>query len=422
MVESRNHYVAIQDDMVEGWTVSNTLTSIGLRVLAPTKSTPQTKPENLNGDFGNLCVSSGLYADLDTRLTPFRPDSNVTVLLGVYEFSSANKVFCYNLITCPGDSNNAESPISAYLSFTSYLLHHAYRSQRAGTYGILCLLVLRIIIEDLGLCKELCNIENTTIVRLCRQRQPFLPAISKPRPSITVVLDIIIDTINHNLRRHLDLHLYISTVGLLHRIMSYLALTRTRIIYHWSILWQSLTSFLRFLITYAPSFMKGDPDLPQLLKPLLATLALGVASGESFLPDPAAYDDLFYKLVEAGDYLTRFKQVFADQLGHHSNTNGSYAPMVPNGRTTAPIDLLIQVSGHYHRLVQEERSKGRLGNNPSPREVGKIIRGGYESLSLPAMEGLDLWNRFREGEERGLLKRAARLAVEDTKRCSRVAS
>ena len=331
-------------------------------------------------------------------------------------------MFCYNLIICTAESKTTESPFSAYLSFTSYLLHHAYRSPRASLYGILSLLILRIVVEDLALCKELCSTDNTGIVRLCRQRQPFLPTILKPRPPITIVLDIIIDTLNHNLRRHLDLHLYISTVGLLHRIISYLTFTRTQMDYHWSLLWQTLTSFLRFLTTYAPSFGKGDPDLPQLLKPLVATLALAVVSGESFLPNPAAYDDLFYKLVEAADYLIRFKQAFADELAQKSDVDGSQAPIVANGPTTAPIDLVMQVSGHYHNLVQEEQDQGRLGNNPSPREVSKIIRGGYESLSLPAMEGLDLWDRFREGDERAMLKRAARLAVDDSKRFLRSAS
>ena len=84
--------------------------------------------------------------------------------------------------------------------------------------------------------------------------------------------------------------------------------------------------------------------------------------------------------------------------------------------TTAPIDVLIQVAAHYHDLVEVEKSKGRMGNNMSPREVSKVIRQGYDELRLPVMEGLDRWDRFREGDERGMLKRVARVAVEDTKK------
>ena len=90
-----------------------------------------------------------------------------------------------------------------------------------------------------------------------------------------------------------------------------------------------------------------------------------------------------------------------------------------NGSTTAPIDILIQVATHYHDLVETEKGKGRMGNNMSPREVSKVIRQGYDTLSLPAMEGLDRWDRFREGDQRGMLKRVARVAVEDTKKLLR---
>ena len=283
-------------------------------------------------------------------------------------------------------------------------------------YGLLNFLILRIIIEDLALCKILCDPENLVAVRLCRQRQPFLPATPKARPVAAPILDILVDCINHNLRRHLDIQLYISCVGLVHRLLSYLTFTRTRLIYHWSLLWQTLLSFLRFLTTYASSLTVQGPELSQLINPFVATLALAVTSGESFLPDPAAYDDLFYKLVEAGDFLSRFKKAFHMHLSQANDHNSATL----NGPTTAPIDILIQVAAHYHDLVEAEKSKGRMGNNMSPREVSKIIRQGYENLSLPAMEGLDRWDRFREGDERGMLKRVARVAVEDAKKLLRM--
>lgn len=311
-------------------------------------------------------------------------------------------------------------PFSGFLSLTSYILHHAYRSQRATLYGLLNLLVLRVIVEDLVLCKSLCDPEQLLSVRLCRQRQPFLPATPKPRPAIESIFDILIDTVNHNLRRNLDIHLYISTIGLIHRLLSYLTFTRTRLPYHWSLLWQTLLSFLRFLVTYAPSLSVQHPDLPLLLNPFLSTLALAVTSGDSFLPDPTAYDDLFYKLVETGEYLNRFKKAFANQITPPNDLMGSQqARRNGNSHPTAPIDILIQVSAHYHDLVEAEKGTGRMGNNPSPREVSKVIRQGYETLSLPAMEGLDKWDSFREGDERSMLKRAARIAVEDTRRTPR---
>ena len=42
---SRNSYVAVQEDVAEGWTVGSTLTYIGLGVLAPSKGVAPAQPK-----------------------------------------------------------------------------------------------------------------------------------------------------------------------------------------------------------------------------------------------------------------------------------------------------------------------------------------------------------------------------------------
>lgn len=298
-------------------------------------------------------------------------------------------------------------------------MHHAYRSPSATVYGILNLISLRLIIEDPTLCKILCDPESPLPVRLCRQRQPFLPLNSAPRPLAASILDILIDAVNHNLRRRLDLTLYISCIGLIHRILSYLVFTHTRFAYHWSLLWQTLLSFLRFLTTYAPDFKNQSSELSALLNPFLAILALSVSAGDTFLPDASAYDDLFYKLVEASNYLLRFKEAFHSHIASPQPTSNPTITTSDKAPSNPSIDLLIHVSTHYHTLLEAETQNGRMGKNLSPREVGKIIRFGSETLQVPPAEGLDQWPRYREGDERGLLKRIARVAVEDTRRLVR---
>lgn len=339
--------------------------------------------------------------------------------MGTYDFTNANKLFCFSLVTCPPEPTTEEHPLGAFLSLTSYILHHAHRSPRATLYGLLNLSTLRLTIEDPVLCKHLCNPDSPIAVRLCRQKPPFLPSAPNSRPAAASILDILIDAINHNLRRRLDVALYAACIRLIHRLLAYLVFTRTRFEYHWSLLWQTLLSLLRFLTTYAQDLFPLHPDLHSLLDPLLACLALAVSAGDGFLPDPAAYDDFFYKLVEAGHYLPRFKETF--NLQHPATTSPAVNPsgINPGGATTSSIDLLIQVSKHYHDLLETEKGKGRMGANLGPHEVGKVIRQGHDTLSLPAMDGLERWDRWREGDEKSLLKRVARVAVADTARLLR---
>lgn len=320
------------------------------------------------------------------------PGEDAALLLGTYDFSHANKLFCFNLVTLPAEKGN-EQPFSSFLSLTSYLLQHAFLSNRATNYAHLSLMVLRLIIEDQVLCKRLCSEESKVAVRLCRQRQPYLPLVKGDRILATSLLDTMIDGINHNLRRRLDVSLYNLCTGIMLRLISYLSRSRTRLQYHWSELFRSLLALIRFLTTYAPD-LKDLPHIETLLDLVVNLLALSLSAGEAFLPTPASYDDLFYKTVESGDLLTKFRDTY-NLANRPSNS----------------IDTLISVTTHYKSLLDAGGSKKNL----TSIQVTEVIKQGYETLSIQAKEGLDGWERYREADERTLLKKMARATVGDVK-------
>lgn len=233
-------------------------------------------------------------------------------------------------------------------------------------------------------------------VRLCRQRQPYLPLVRSDRIFAASILDTMIDGINHNLRRRLDVDLYILFIGVILRLISHLSRSRTRLNYHWSELFRSLLSLVRFLTTYTAD-LKNISNIEILLDNLVNLIALSLSAGESFLPSPAAYDDLFYKLVETGEILVKFQDSF--DLGK---------------RPTSSIGTLVSVSTHYKELLADGAS-GRRGKNLTSAQVAGVIKQGYETLSIQAKEGLDSWEKYREADERVFLKKMARAVVGDVK-------
>lgn len=332
-----------------------------------------------------------------------RPGQEAAVLLGTYDFTHANKLFCFNLVTLPAEKGE-EQPFACFISLTSYLLQHAHLSQRATLYCHLNLMVFRLLIEDPVLCKRMCSDESKAAVRLCRQRSPYLPLVKGERIAATALLDTMVDAINHNLRRRLDVGLYTLCVGILLRIISYMSRSRTRLQYHWAELFRSLLSLVRFLTTYAGDF-KDQPHIDTLLDHVVNLLALGLSSGESFLPTPAAYDDLFYKVVETGEVLVRFRDTY--RLAK---------------RPSNSIDTLVNVSTHYKEMLadsggsQTAATAGRRGGSQlTSLQVAEVIKQGYETLSIQAKEGLDSWEKYREADERTLLKKMARQAVADVR-------
>ncbi|KAH7134783.1 hypothetical protein B0J13DRAFT_561242 [Dactylonectria estremocensis] len=372
----RSRYIKIQDDLPEGWTFSATLNMIGLGAIAP----------------GPKPVKKPVY-DIETakRLFTQLPEEQAAVLLAAYDFAHANKLFCFNLVTMAAQPGE-EQPIASYLSLTSYLLQHAYLSSRATYYAHLNLMVLRLLIEDPVICKRICSDDSKVSVRLCRQRQPFLPLVKGERVLAISVLDTMIDAINHNLRKRLDVSLYTLCFGIMLRIISYLSRTRNRLEYHWDEFFRSLLSIIRFLATYT-SDLKDLPHIDTLLDQVVNLIALSLSAGEAFLPTPAAYDDLFYKVVESGEVLTKFKENY--RLANRASNS---------------IDTIIAVSTHYKQILSEGGSRR---SSLTTQQVTEAIRQGYETLSIQAKEGLDSWERYREANERTLLKKMARAAVGD---------
>jgi len=322
-----------------------------------------------------------------------RPGLEAAILLTLYDFIMANKVFCHHFLTTPSPDKAQAAPFSTFLSFNSYLYQHAYRTARSSMYAYLTLLIFYILVEDPALAKLLC--ETSGPVRLCGQRPPHLPLPKGDGPYAAAIIDILVDGINHNLRKRLDTGFYLQSLTVLSKLLSYLAKTRTKLTYHWAELWRSLLSFVRFLTTYSDD-LKLLPRTTEMVQSLVELLSLALTTGENFLPDAAAYDDLFYKLVESGEALIKLRDAYILATGAEKKSH---------------IKTLISVSKHYQELIDSEKAKKE---HLSPREVSKIIKQGYETLSLEGREGPDgAETGYREVEYRSMLKRIARVAVAD---------
>ncbi|KAK5175218.1 uncharacterized protein LTR77_000355 [Saxophila tyrrhenica] len=372
----RDRYVAIQDDTPAAWSIGGTLSYVGLGGLTGAKP-----------------VQPVLTEEQQRELLLEQPGLAAAILLTLYDFTMANKVFCHHFLTAPLPEKAQATPFSTFLSFNSYLYQHAYRTARASMYAYLTLLIFYILVEDPALAKLLC--ETSGPVRLCRQRPPHLPLPGGDRPYAAVMLDILTDGINHNLRKRLDTGFYLQSLMVLSKLLSFLAKSRTKLTYHWAELWRSLLSFARFLTTYSDD-LKMLPRTTEMVQSLVELLSLALTTGESFLPDAAAYDDLFYKLVESGGALIKLRDAYG---------------LSTDAEKKSHINTLIGVSKHYQELIDSERAKKE---HLSPREVSKIIKQGYETLSLEARDGPDAAaSGYREVEHRSMLKRIARVAVAD---------
>lgn len=399
--DMRDAYVAVQDDTPAQWTIGSTLSYVGLRALTPEAKKPPPPTED---------EAKALFNAL--------PGVNAVILLATYSFVQANNIFASHLISTDSDAD-LESPLAAFLSATSYLCHHAYRNTRTLHYSLLSLFTLRLLIEDSILTKRLSDPASKITVRLARQRPPHLPHTPTPRIPTTSILDILTDTLSHNLRKRLSIPLYTTTLTILHQILTQLSSTRTRLPHHWSYIWLSLISLLRFLTTYATD-LTSHSSLSEiqssLLTPLTNILTLSLLHGDSFLPDAPPYDDLFYKLVESSQTLPLFKSAYTI----------TSPPLPSSSPLLRATDALIAISGHYQSLLSGNKKVHR-----SPKDVAKVIGEGHETFgevvdsvvkggaagggggTRAGGEEFGRVEKWRESGWKGELKRIMRTVVED---------
>jgi hypothetical protein len=96
-------------------------------------------------------------------------------------------------------------------------------------------------------------------------------------------------------------------LAIISKIIHYNRRTRIRLVYHWNELWRSLLGLLKFLLAKADD-LTDQNGIDLLVNNLIDLLATSLAGGETFLPGPTDYDDLFYKLVQATTQLEQFSK------------------------------------------------------------------------------------------------------------------
>lgn len=191
---------------------------------------------------------------------------------------------------------------------------------------------------------------------------------------------------------------------------------------------------MRFLTTYS-SDLSSTLHIQTLTSELVDLLTFCITAGDTFLPDPSSYDDLFYKLVEANPILIRFRDTYTHLTTPPKtpNTNGSKPDKVKTDPAFT-INTLISVSEHFFALLFHADGQDKLASSTngkenssdqsppplrkrrlSPREVHKIIKEGYSTLSITPREDIINWEKWRETDWKPQLKRIARIAIEDTR-------
>lgn len=375
----------------------------------------------------NPSLSQGNPTTGGNDTTPSKlPLQIMSLTIATYEAVSANKVYARLLLECPASPSsgsqsleNKSPPFATFLSLCTFLFQNQHKVTRAALYSRLCLLILRIIVESPVTAANASSSTSpsllvddelrTSSIIVARQRAPYLPLATSEtsnsgahqgRLLIEGLLDALQCALRYNMKRILDVEMYLLALTTLFQTIHFLRQAKFQVEYHWSELWKTLMSLIRFINSHnAPSGhssstsssgtntpndsavnltsnnhesvenpSQGSSEYSEIVNLIVLILATSLINGNSFLSNSDDYDDLFYKIIEGSDTITKLQKTFCQTLSNNKSPS---------------MTVLQAAINHYSALLPKSLLMGKNSKQQmNSQQISSIIRDGYQTLSL----------------------------------------
>ncbi|KAK5577733.1 hypothetical protein RB653_002680 [Dictyostelium firmibasis] len=345
-------------------------------------------------------------------------------LMILYELFYQNDHFVNMLVKgglpyANGGQNGSTCPdiITQFYTFCGYLASDAQKDLKT-IYSRMALLILLCISEKKELEDFFHDIKSTCYIFVYSKKSLFPdPKETEKHPLSCWTLDILSQFIKCNLKGKISMDVHQSAIDCIHRIVSYKKKTQTRLPYKWSELWSGLFSLISMVSSL--NISNDKLQLNQSIHVGISTINifnLFINYGDSFLPSPNDYDELFYEIIRSGQVIEGFYQFISTQTGLQNVTSPPSTSTTSASNPTTPIPLspqqlsisndtnnpLLNPLLNIRSIVQhftgklEEWSANNAEVALTAPQVSKIIKDNYDTLRLKLQESLDQFEPYVE--------------------------
>ncbi|XP_046851269.1 armadillo-like helical domain-containing protein 3 [Xenia sp. Carnegie-2017] len=424
--EASNPYIvklSILDDDVAlnglGCVISDVLTEFNRKYREKTEQPSGGILSNITSMVGSIFLSEQTHT-LDIGV-------NSMVLLALYEAVHLNRHFFTVLshITTP-NMHSVTPPLSptspipvvdrptqihihdesagqetsnllvTFLTYTSIVLVNIRGDEGAG-HAKLCFIILTCIAEDQYANAFLHDINITFSVPLYKvhmhHRTGYDDRSSPSRPLACALLDLIVEFLVGHMTKNLQTDLYSKAFGIIHRILCYQKRCRVRLSYSWNCLWTAMMNFLKFLLMNETTLLP-KVNIFQLGSKVVSIFNLFITYGDTFLPSPSCYDELYYEIIRVHQI---FDNLYSMALRHSSsaNANDSKHNKQSANRLAGSLVNIRAIIHHFSPKVDSWAAVNHLSSLTS-EQVLDVIRGNYDTLTLKLQENLDNYEKYVE--------------------------
>ncbi|PNF13866.1 UPF0668 protein C10orf76 [Cryptotermes secundus] len=368
---------------------------------------------SLTNMVGNMFVSE----EGGVRTQQIR--ANNAVLVALYEAVHLNRNFITTLAHTqtdtsapPSPSNTLNSsqptpdlsvppvvdifaqPSNLLITFFQYcsIVMQDTKSEASMSNVKLCFLILTCISEDQyanSLMHDVNLVFKVQLHRLPMRHRKVAPdKVSPSQPLASTLLDLLVEFIMSHMMKKLPMELYLHCVGVIHRVLCYQKRCRVRLNYQWKELWTALITLLKFLLANENHLAK-KMNIFHLALQVVNIFNLFITYGDTFLPSPGSYDELYYELI-------RMHQVFDNLYSmalRYTTIDGEFKDNAL--RLTNSLINIRAIINHFSPKIDAWLASQGL-STPSEDQILDVVRKNYDSLTLKLQDSLDQYERYTE--------------------------
>ncbi|KTG44050.1 hypothetical protein cypCar_00003077 [Cyprinus carpio] len=363
----------------------------------------EKEEENQGGFFSTLTSMLHIYHNYALVCR-----TNEAILLALYEAVHLNRNFITVLAQSHPEIDIATAPAvpipaspTTPLGTTPPSLDNEHRLNSAR----LCLIILTCIAEDQYADAFLHDDNMNFRVNLhrmpMRHRKKAVDKSIPSRPLVCAVLDLMVEFIVTHMMKEFPMDLYVRCVQIIHKLICYQKKCRVRIHYTWRELWSALINLLKFLLSNETSLLSKH-NIFQLALQVVNLFNMFITYGDTFLPTPSSYDELYYEII-------RMHQVFDNLYCMVLRVSANAGPWKePASKVTQALVNARAIINHFNPKIESYATVNHI-SQLSEDQVLEVVRTNYDTLTLKLQDGLDQFERYSEQpREAGFFKELVR--------------